>query len=145
MSYTQSQAKAGRGSSISIGPATGSPPTATLIGEMTDLPFSAPKWDTVDVSNMEYGSDSESLVTMRKPSSFTVKCNRVASDAGQVAVIAAHSAGTLSPFTIVLNSGETITFNAYVLSYDLPAEVTKEIDFSFDLQTSGAVTMTVAS
>ena len=81
MSYSGSQAQAGRGSQLSIGA------SPILIGEVKDVPLDRGKWAVVDTTNFESGSDSEQLVTIRKPGSCTFKFNRVSTDAGQAAVL----------------------------------------------------------
>jgi hypothetical protein len=144
--YSGSKAQAGRGSTIAIGS------TPTLIGEVTDIPMSFPKWETTEVTNLDSGSDAEYITTMRKASNFTVKGNRVASDAGQTAVVTAYQAGTVAAFTVTLPksstqtiSGDKYTFNALVLSCNFGIQPTKQIDFSMDLQITGAVTPTPGS
>jgi len=54
--YSGSQAQAGRGTTISI--------NGALVGEMTDVPPSLPKWNTVEVSNLNSGNDAEYLSTI---------------------------------------------------------------------------------
>jgi predicted secreted protein len=144
MSYTGSKAQAGRGSTISI--------ASTAIGEITDVPLNLPKWETADVTNFSSGSDAEFITTIRRSANFTIKGNRVSSDTGQVAVVAAYQSGTISAFTLVLpksstqtTTGDTYTFNALVLSCSFDVGVTKAIEFSIDLQISGAVTFTAGS
>lgn len=146
MPYTGSQAQAGRGTTIGIGG------TPTLIGEVTDFPLNRGKWDFVDVTNLESGSDSEQLATIRKAATLTVKGNRVQGDAGQVAVETAYQNGTLSSFTVTLPktstqtvSGDKYVFSAYVAGFDFSISPTKQIDFSIDLQVSGAVAFTAGS
>ena len=144
--YTGSQAQAGRGSTLSIGA------TPTLIGEITDLPLDLPKWDTADVTNLESGMDSEVLPTIRKTASITIKGNRVSSDAGQMAVMTAYGAGTKVAFTVTLpktatqtSTGDSWAFSGYVLSASFTVNPTKQIDFSIDIESSGAFVPTAGS
>ena len=146
MTYTGSQAQAGRGSSLSIGA------TPTLIGEVKDVPLNRGKWDLVDVTNFESGSDSEQIVTMRKPGSVTFKGNRVSADAGQTACEAAYQNGTLVAFVLQLpktatqtTAGDKYTFNAFVVSSDFANATTAVIEFTIELQISGTCTLTVGS
>lgn len=146
MTYSSSQAQAGRGTSISIGS------TPTLIGEVTDIPLNRGKWETTEVTNFESGSDAEFLATIRKPGPITIKGNRVSSDAGQVAVEAAYQSGALAQFTVQLvktsaqtSSGDKYVFNALVLNSDFSIQPSKEIAFSLDLQISGPTTFTAGS
>ena len=143
--YTHSQAQAGRGSSISIGS------TPTIIGEINDIPLDLPAWDTVDVTNFQSGDDAEFITTVRKPKTLTVKGNRVSADAGQLAVLAAYQSGAITAFTVTLpvygtqTTGDNYAFNALVLSASFDVAATKQIDFSIDLQISGAVTFTAGT
>jgi hypothetical protein len=146
MAYTGSKAQAGRGTVLSIGG------TPTPIGEVTDIPLNRPKWETIDVTNFDSGSDAEFISTIRKSSNFTVKGNRVSSDAGQTAVETAYESGAISAFTVQLpktgaqtTSGDKYTFNALILGCDFTIQPTKQIEFSLDLQISGAVTFTAGS
>jgi len=142
--YSGSQAQAGRGTTISI--------NGALVGEMTDVPPSLPKWNTVEVSNLNSGNDAEYLSTIRKASTFTAKGNRVPGDAGQAAAFDAYKAGLRVPCVITLpktssqpTSGDTYSFNVLVLSCDFSVQVEKAIDFSMELQITGAVTYAAGS
>lgn len=146
MPYTGSKSQSGRGSTLSIGS------TPTEIGECNDVPFTRPEWTDVDVTNFDSAADAEILPVIREPKEFTVKGNRVSSDAGQVACETAYQAATLSAFTLVLpkttaqtTSGDKYTFNAFVknLSFDLTPK--KQVEFNLLLKISGAVTFTVGS
>jgi hypothetical protein len=146
MAYAGSKAQAGRGSTISIGS------TPTPIGEVTDIPLSLPKWETAEVTNLDSGSDAEYITTIRKASNFSVKGNRVAADAGQVAVQTAYSNGTVSSFTVQLpksaaqtSTGDKYVFNALVLSCSFDISPAKAMEFSLDLQITGAVTFTAGT
>jgi hypothetical protein len=146
MSYSGSQAQSGRGTIIAIGA------TPTTIGECSDFPLNRSKWETVDVTNFQSGSDGEFITTIRKPGSVTIKGNRVVSDAGQVLVEAAYQSGAISAFTVTLpktisqsTSGDKYTFSALVLSLDFSIQPTKQIEFSLDLQISGPVTFTAGT
>jgi hypothetical protein len=146
MTYGGSQAQAGRGSTLSIGA------TPTLIGEVKDVPLNRGKWDVVDTTNFESGSDSEQLVTMRKPGSCTFKGNRVSSDTGQAAVETAYQSGALVAFVLTLpktaaqtTTGDKYTFNAFVVSSDFSDSTTAAIEFTIELNISGGCTLTVGS
>jgi hypothetical protein len=146
MAYTGSQAQAGRGSQLSIGA------SPILIGEVKDLPLTRGKWALVDTTNFESGSDSEQLVTIRKPGTCTFKGNRVSSDAGQAAVEAAYQSGVLTAFTLQLpktsaqtSKGDTYTFNAFVADWTLTNQVEQVIEFTIELSISGGSTLTEGS
>ena len=146
MTYTSSQAQAGRGSQLAIGG------TPTMIGEVKGVPLNRGKWDLVDVTNFESGSDSEQMVTIRKPGSVTFTGNRVSGDAGQEAVETAYQSGALAAFTLTLpktatqtSTGDKYTFNAFVVGSNFTDNVTQVIEFSIELQISGPCTLTVGS
>jgi hypothetical protein len=145
-SYSGSKAQAGRGSQLYIGS------SPVLVGEVKDVPLNRGKWDFVDVTNFQSGSDSEQIPTMRKPGSVTFKGNRVASDTGQLAVETAYQSGVLTPFTVTLPKtasqtvvGDTYTFNAYVAGSDFTDTTTQAVEFSIELQISGPTTLTTGS
>jgi len=147
MPYTGSQAQPGRGSTISIG--TSSPP---VIGEVADITLNRGKWDFANTTNLQSGSDEEMLAVIRKAAQMTLKGNRVDTDAGQIAVEAAYQAGSLQTFVIQLPKtaaqttiGDKYTFTAYVDSSDFTISPTKQIEFTMQLQTSGAITLTAGS
>jgi hypothetical protein len=146
MTYTASQAQAGRGTTLGIGA------TPTLIGELDNVPMDLPEWNTDDVTNFESGSDEEFITTIRKSMEYSVTGNRVSSDAGQIAVETAYAAGSLSSFTLTLpktaaqtTSGDKYVFNALVLSQSFKIETTKKVTFSMKLKTSGPVAFTAGS
>lgn len=145
-SYTGSKAQAGRGSQLAIGA------SPVVIGEVKDVPLNRGKWDLVDVTNFQSGSDTEQLVTMRKAGSVTLKGNRVSSDSGQAAVETAYQSGALTPFTLTLpktaaqsSSGDVYTFSAFVVGSDFTDTTAQAVEFSIELQISGACTLTLGS
>lgn len=146
MTYSSSQAQAGRGSTLSIGA------TPIMIGEVKEVPLNRGAWDFIDVTNFESGSDSEQIPTIRKPGTVTMKGNRVSSDAGQVLVEAAYQSGALNAFVLQLpktaaqtTAGDKYAFNAFIKSSSFTDAVTQGIEFSIDLELSGPCTLTVGS
>jgi hypothetical protein len=146
MTYSTSQAQAGRGSSLAIGS------TPVPIGEITDVPFKRPEWQFVEATNFESGNDEEVLTSIRKTAQFAVTFNRVSSDAGQAAVEAAYQNGTLQPFVMQLpktvaqtTNGDKYTFNAYIIGSDFGVKPTDKIAGTMNLKTSGPVTLTLGT
>jgi hypothetical protein len=144
--YGGSKAQAGRGSSISIGAGP------TLIGEVTSISLNRGKWQSVTVTNFQSGLDEELIQTIRKAGTVSIKGNRVSSDAGQALVEAAYQAGGLQPFVQQLPltpqqnaAGDKFLYNAFVTSSDFTDDVDKEIQFTIELQISGAAPFTVGS
>jgi len=123
-----------------------------MIGEVKEVPLNRGKWEVVDTTNFESGSDSEQLVTMRKPGSCTFKGNRVSTDAGQALVEAAYQSGALTAFVLQLprnptqtTIGDKYTFNAFVVGSDFTDAVTQAIEFSIELNISLGCTLTEGS
>lgn len=147
MTYSTTKAQSGRGTSLSIG--TGSP---VLIGEIRSLSQSGNTWETSDVTNFQSGFTKEFIATILDSGEFEVTCNRVSSDAGQVALSTAFNgsgAGTLAAFSIALlksgtqtTSGDAITFNALVQASNMTIDPTKEITTTYRLKVSGNWTLT---
>jgi hypothetical protein len=141
--YTGSKAQAGRGSLLSVGT------TPVTVGEVADVPFNRPEWETVDTTNFDSGIDEEQLVTIRRASTFSVTGNRVSNDAGQLAVETAYQSGALTPFTFTLpkttaqtTNGDKYAFTAYVKGSNFKASPTGKVEFTLNLHTSGPVVLT---
>ena len=146
MPYTGSKAQAGRGSVLAIGA------TPTTIGEVTDSPLHRGEWQFDDVTNFESGSDKETISTIRDNGTDNFKYNRVATDAGQIALEAAYASGALTAFTLTLplaagqtTAGDKYTWNAYVKSLNFSIETTKKIGGEANLMISGPVTYTAGT
>lgn len=141
MTYVNSQAQTGAGSSLSIGS------TPTLIGEIKSSGISGAQWQTVDVTNFQSNFNQEWLSTTRNNGSLKLAGNRVSSDAGQVLVEAAFASGALQPFllqlpktTLQTTAGDHYSFSALVESREFDVQAEKEISYSVSLKISGAVT-----
>lgn len=156
MPYTGSKAAVELGSSVSIGPlasATGSP-TYTAIGEINEVEFSGSKGSVVKVTNMQ-STAQEKVGTIPDLGQIKITANRVSTDAGQLAMIAAFqsfgtylfevqepilpalgqtTAGNLYKFAGIVSDGPTFT-----LSPEKPSTVT------FTIEITGAITFTAGS
>jgi hypothetical protein len=154
--YSGSKAQSGKGSSLSIGAITGSVGTEVfiLIGEIKTSGISGAQWSSEDVTNFQSGNDQEFLTTTRNNGTVDISGNRIASDAGQVAVENAFSTGLKYDFKLVLpinqqagqtSVGDTYTFSALVESRDITIDTTKAISWGVKLKISGPVTLTVGS
>lgn len=149
MTYSTTKAQSGRGTSLSIGS------TPVLIGEIRSLTQSGNTWETSDVTNFQSGFTKEFIATILDSGEFEATCNRVSSDAGQVALVAAFNGatpGSLQPFTIQLlksgtqtTTGDSIAFNAIVQSSNMSIEPTKEITSTYRLKVSGNPVTTAGS
>ena len=145
MTYTSTLAKAGIGTTLSIGA------TPTPIGELDNIPADLPEWGTAEATNFESTAE-EFITTLQKSQEFSVTGNCVPSDAGQTAVLAAYATGALASFTLQLpklgaqtTAGNKYVFNALVLGCSFKLTPTGKVDFSIKLKTSGGWTPTVGS
>jgi hypothetical protein len=146
MPYTNSNATAGRGTTLSIGT------TPTLIGEIRTASPTGNKWGTADVTNFESGINEEFITTIRNNGEVKVGGNRVSTDAGQVLVEAAFTSGALQQFLLTLplapsqtTAGDKYAFYALVESREFKVDVTSAISWDVSLKCSGAVTYTQGS
>lgn len=153
MSYTGTQAQSGLGTSIAINTGTASSPTLTPIGEITAAPGSGRMAKTVDATNLQ-SLAVEWISTLIDSGSFDVTCNRVSSDAGQLAVESAFAAREIKSYTITLpktasqtTAGDTITFTALVEESNPISDVKPDgiIPYKFKLKVSGLVTIAAGS
>ena len=136
--YAGTKAQTGAGTQLAIGTA------ATILGEVSDLPFNRPKWATANVTNFQSGKDAEYIGTVREGATVNIKGNRVSADAGQVAVEAAYQSGAITAFIATLpktplqtTAGDVVNFSGVVQSFDFSVSPTKQIEFSVDIQVSG--------
>jgi len=114
----------GSGSILSIGGVTGATGTETYlpIGELTDFKFDGFKRDTAQNTNFDSGQVRQDLGTILDYGSLSGTYNRVSSNAGQLALIAAlqTSAGSPYDFKLVLPinaaEGQTTTGDTYAMS-----------------------------
>ncbi len=142
----KSAAQSGKGSVLSIG-TTGTTPTFTVIGEVMSAEFSGNTAKTVDTTSFDSGSFSEFLPVIIDSGTVKLAGNRVSSDAGQIAVLAAFVGLQVLPFTLVLpmtsaqtTSGDSIQFNALIEGNDFSVAVDKQVTFSVSLKVSGPIT-----
>ena len=152
MSYTGSQAIAGRGSVLSINTGTPTVPVWTPIGEVKTSQNSGAGWKTADVTNFSSGSNQEFITTIRDNGAFKLSCNYVSTDTGQSALYAAYESVELTMFQLQLplqggqtTKGNLYGFTALVETYDFDVEVEKEIGLTVSVKISGPLTLTLGS
>lgn len=131
MTYVNSQANVARGIKVKIG--------NTYIGEIcTDgVPIPQVEVDDIEVTNQDSGDWKEYLAGRKDGGECEIKCNAVDSDAGQIALKNAYTAGTAHLFTNEFGSGSNQTFYAVVKTYDHIIE-DDIIKLSCKLKVSGA-------
>jgi hypothetical protein len=154
--YTGSKSQAGRGSALSIGGVTGAVGTETfnLVGEIKTSGISGAQWSTEDTTNFQSGADQEFITTVRNNGTLDISGNRVASDAGQVAVEAAFNSGLKYDFKLQLpintlvgqtTVGDVYSFSALVESRDISVDTSKAIGWTVKLRISGPVSLIAGS
>jgi hypothetical protein len=157
MAYTRSFAQAGRGTIFAIGPISGTvTPVYVPVGEIKTTDPGKGTFDKEEVSNLESGLDKEFLKLMRDNGAPKLSGNRVGSDAGQLAVVAAYNDGDNSymiKVTLPINKkagqiaqGDAYTYDALVMGQSFgPVETNKAIAYEVELQITGPVTFTPGS
>jgi hypothetical protein len=145
MAYTGSKSISGLGTILGIGA------TPTTIGEVIDITQSGRAMKTDATTNLQSAAE-EFIGTIRNEGAWDVSLNRVASDAGQIALEAAFVAGLPISFTLTepkgsfTTSGPKWVFNAVVTEApNWTFSGDKNITGKCKLQVSGAIVQTAGS
>lgn len=126
----------------------------TTIGELKTSDQGKPTFDKEDVSNFQSNIDKEYQKEMRDNGMPKFSGNRVGSDAGQMAALAAfNDADNAYMFQVTLPKrddqtviGDAYTYNALVMSASFgPVETNKSVPFDMELQITGPRTFTAGS
>src|SRR5690242_6921457 len=152
MSYTQSQAYAGKGATIAHSDDATPTPVWTPIGEVKSVTPAGAKIDEYDASNFESGIFKEWKPGMIDQGQVAVVCNSVPSDAGQALLRSdfetgkIHTWGIKLPLTSITTSSDTApeyyTFKAFIVDLSLPdLDTTKLAEIKFTLHITGAITV----
>jgi hypothetical protein len=129
-------------------------PAYTSIGEIKKAGVLKASFDKEDVSNFDSGLDKEFAKLMRDNGMPTFSGNRVSSDAGQLAAVAAFNDGdnaylfrvTIRKRPDQSSTGDVYTFNALVMGLTIgDVETDKTIPWDLQLQISGPVTFVAGS
>jgi hypothetical protein len=153
MPYTGSQAQSGDGTLLEINTGTASTPTWTAVGEITDLQQSGKSNKTDDTTNLQSTAE-EFIPTLLAPGKWALTLNRVAGDAGQVAVKASFDAKTLKQYRITLpmlpaqvTNGDRYAFTALVEEFnDLSSvKADKKVTTQAALKVSGSIPFTAGA
>lgn len=155
MSYTRSQAFAGRASVLQY---SINPPSIAYVelAEVKTIGFSGMKYDLQDVTNMNSTNFKEWLPTLADSGDLAITGNMIPNDASEVALIGFFNAATLVQWEVVLPPGGngssqfvtsegTFGFAAYVSSIDRTIPVEKEATISVKLKITGAISFTPGS
>lgn len=145
MAYTTSKAVNGLGTVLAIGG------TPTTVGEVLDITQSGQQWKTDPSTNMQ-SSAEEFITTIKSSGEYDITYNRVAADAGQIAVDAAFASGALTAFTITepkgfyTTTGTKFAFSGVVtdLNYG-PWSIDKNIIVKMKVKVSGSITVTAGT
>lgn len=147
MPYTGSQAQSGDGTLLEINTGTTSTPVWTAVGEITDLQQSGKQNKTDDTTNLQSTAE-EFIPTLLSPGKWALTLNRVAGDAGQVAVKASFDGKTLKQYRITLpqlatqaTNGDRYTFTSLVEEFnDLSSvKADKKVTTQGALKVSGSI------
>ncbi len=153
MAYTGTLAQSGLGTAFNINTSGTSTPTWTLIGEIISAPQSGRVAKTADATNLE-SLAAEFITTLVESGTFELTVNRVAGDAGQLALEAAFEGLLTKGYQVVLpktlaqtTTGDTYLFSAIVEEYDNIAEIgpDKAIHSKIRLKVSGKITYTAGT
>src|ERR1700733_14133937 len=137
----------GAGCTLSIGSVTGTTGTETFtpIGELTDFKFASIKRATTTNTNFDSGQIVQKLGTTLDFGQLTGTYNRVSTNAGQLALIAANAGGQAYDFELQLEpnilAGQTTTGDLYKVSgivteggaFDLSQTKVSSCTFTIDL------------
>jgi hypothetical protein len=148
MAYTSSQSQTSQGVLLQIKTVL-SPVTWTTVGELLKGKFDDK--NIFDDSTNTQSLAKEFLPVLPDPGKFDFTVNRVSTDAGQAALVAAKAAvpPTLLPMRVLFpvntaagqsTMGDQRTFSAYVEQLSPDIEVNKKITSSGMLQISGPIT-----
>jgi hypothetical protein len=145
MSTQNSQSQSGLGALLSIGALSGGTPgTFTPIAELNDIPFEFAKWKTTPTTHFQSTIESAGK-TIPGITIIEVKGNRVGSDAGQMAVMAAYAAQGAYDFKLLFpknpnlatpqaTTGDSFAFSAKVLGVKFGLKPDGTIETSISLQ-----------
>jgi hypothetical protein len=153
MSYTGSNAFAGRSSQLQRG--DGATPTEvfTAIAEIKKITRGGSKADLADVTNMDSGNYREYLPTLLTPGEITFEGNYIPNDPTTATLQSDFDGQQLHHWRIVLPSTSAYPtslgqweFSAYVTGLDLPdLQVDKEATMTAKLTITGAPTFTAGT
>ncbi len=117
----------------------------TAVGEVIDVPEISFKKARIDVTNHDStGGYEESIVSdVIRSEEFTLKCNSINGNAGQIAVKAQQALGTAAAVVITFPDSTVISGNALVTGYSYVGALEDQIIFNMTLKWTGAVTDTV--
>lgn len=116
-----------------------SPLTYTEIGEVVSFSGFDGAAAEIDVTHLT-STAKEFLMGLQDFGQFTMDCNYLDSDAGQVLLRAAKSSRAVQDLKITFSDTSTATFQGYVLSASISGGVDAKVDTSFVIRITGPVT-----
>lgn len=140
MTYTVSAAASAQGTTISIGDGA-SPEVFTVIGEVSKWDGPAGTRSVIDVTNLQ-STGKEKRGGLLDNGKVTLTLNRVFSDAGQTAAIAALDSPDPVNFKITYPGPKVDAFAAIVTGFKSSGGVDAIIEATIDLEVTGDVTRT---
>ena len=131
-------AKDTTGKTITAGSGTATPQTYTAISEVKTFNGLDGAASEIDVTHLT-STAKEFRLGLVDEGSFSFEMNRVASDAGQVAVLTSRNAGTIKSYQLTLPNAETATFDAFAKTFPVTGGVDGVVAHAIGLRISGAV------
>lgn len=153
MSYTNSKAAAGRGSSLQY---STNPPSVAYqtLAEIKQAAFSGAKYDLEDVSNFQSSNFKEWLPTLADSGDLSFSGNMIPNDTTESDLIGFFNAATLVQWEVVLppnaqqgfpTSLGTFKFAGYVSEISRDIQVAKAMTISGKIKITGAISFTAGS
>jgi hypothetical protein len=112
---------------------------AVIVGEIKKVPAPQFTAEDIDVTNQDSGGVKEFISGLKEGNEIEFVGNDVPTDAGQIALDAAATAGTTGTFLFTFPSGRTVSFTGVVKTFDL-VEDNKAAAFSCKVKVSGVIT-----
>jgi hypothetical protein len=153
MPYTNSAAQYGVGTVIAINTGSSGSPTWTTIGEVISVKQTGRKARTADVTNLQSGA-AEFITTLVESGSFAIEGNRVAADAGQVALETAFASLATKQFKATLpktpaqsTSCDSYAFSGVIEEFNALSELSTQaqIKFTASIKVSNTYTFTAGA
>jgi len=128
-----------QGTVVAINTGTTGSPIWTTIGEVVSFSGFDGQAAEIDVTSLD-STAKEVRMGLQDFGAFTLECNYLQADAGQVAMRAAKTARALKEFRVTFSNTKTAAFSAYVMSASVSGGVDSKVDTSFAMRISGNVT-----
>lgn len=120
---------------------TATPVAYTEVGEVADFDGPGGAASVIDATHLG-SSAREKIMGIPDEGQFTFSLNRVFSDTGQAAVLAARAARAKKTFRVTYMDATVQTFEGYVLQFSTSGGVDDKLNGSVTIEITGAVSTT---